>query len=74
MSDNEYYHLTEIERAASRKPSHFEMDEAFCAQMRAAITAGLENAPISVITMPGTKNPKYVSDLTAKYHRSRDER
>jgi hypothetical protein len=26
-----------------------------------AIAAGLENAPIGVITTPGTKNPKYVS-------------
>jgi hypothetical protein len=36
------------------------MDEAFCARMRAAIEAGLENAPIGVVTTPGTKNPKYV--------------
>jgi hypothetical protein len=36
------------------------MDEAFCARMRAAIAAGLESAPIDVITAPGTKNPKYV--------------
>jgi len=50
------------------------MDEAFCARMRAAMAAGLESAPTSVITMPGTKSPKYVSDLTAKYHRPRDER
>jgi hypothetical protein len=41
-------------------PSHFEMDEAFCARMRAAIAAGLESAPIGVVTKPGTKNPKYV--------------
>jgi hypothetical protein len=34
------------------------MDEAFCARMRAAIDAGLENAPIGVVTTPGTKNPK----------------
>jgi hypothetical protein len=40
--------------------SHWEMDEAFCARMRKAIVAGLENAPIGVITTPGTKNPKYV--------------
>ena len=40
--------------------SHFDMDEAFCARMRAAIAAGLESAPIGVITTPGTKNPKYV--------------
>ena len=36
------------------------MDDAFCARMRAAIAAGLESAPIGVITTPGTKNPKYV--------------
>jgi hypothetical protein len=42
--------------------------------MFAAIEAGLESAPTSVITAPGTKNPKYVSDLTAKYHRLGKER
>ena len=36
------------------------MDEAFCARMRAAIAAGLESAPVGVITTPGTRNPKYV--------------
>jgi hypothetical protein len=41
-------------------PTHFEMDEAFCVRMRAAIAAGLECAPIGVVTTPGTKNPKYV--------------
>jgi hypothetical protein len=71
---NEFYRLTEIERAATRKPSHFEMNEAFCARMRAAMAAGLESTPTGVITMPGTKNPKYLSNLTAKYHRPRDER
>jgi hypothetical protein len=40
--------------------NHFAMDEAFCARMRAAIKAGLERAPIGVITTPGTSNPKYV--------------
>ena len=39
---------------------YFDMNEAFCARMRAAIAAGLENAPIGVITTPGTRNPKYV--------------
>jgi hypothetical protein len=53
MSDDEIY-------LAHGSPSHFEMDEAFCARMRAAITAGLESAPIGVVTKPGTKNPKYV--------------
>jgi hypothetical protein len=36
------------------------MDEAFCTRMLAAIEAGLESAPIGVITKPGTKTPKYV--------------
>jgi len=36
---------------------HFDMDEAFCARMRMAI-AGLETAPIGVVTAPGTKKPK----------------
>ena len=36
------------------------MDDAFCAAMRTAIEAGLESAPIGVVTTPGTKNPKYV--------------
>ena len=39
--------------------SHFNMDAAFCARMRAAIAAGLESVPVGVITTPGTKNPKY---------------
>ena len=50
MSNND-----EIRRLANR------MDEAFCARMRAAIEAGLENAPVGVITTPGTSNPKYVA-------------
>jgi hypothetical protein len=41
--------------------SHLEMDDAFCARLRAAIAAGLESAPIGVITTPGTKNPKYMA-------------
>ena len=40
--------------------NHFDMDEAFCARMRKAIEAGLEKAPIGVITL-GTSNPKYVA-------------
>ena len=40
--------------------AYFAMDNAFCARMRRAIAAGLECAPIGVITTPGTKNPKYV--------------
>jgi hypothetical protein len=38
-----------------------DMDRAFCARMHKAIKAGLENAPIGVVTTPGTQNPKYVS-------------
>jgi hypothetical protein len=41
MSDDEIY-------LAHGSPTHFEMDEAFCARLRAAITAGLECAPIGV--------------------------
>jgi hypothetical protein len=41
------------------RQSHFDMDDAFCARMRAAIKAGLERAPLGVITTPGTTNPKY---------------
>ena len=40
--------------------SHWDMDDAFCSRMYAAIAAGLESAPIGVVTTPGTKNPKYV--------------
>jgi len=39
------------------------MDVAFCARMRAAMEAGLEYAPS---TEPGTKNPKFLSDLTTR--------
>jgi hypothetical protein len=58
--DGEIERLTEIERITNGKPSYFDMDEAFCTRMCAAITAGLECAPIGVITTPGTRNPKYV--------------
>jgi hypothetical protein len=58
--DDEIEHVTEIERVANGKPSHFDMNEAFCARMLSAIEAGLESAPIGVVTTPGTKNPKYV--------------
>jgi hypothetical protein len=71
--DGEIERLTEIERITNGKPSYFDMDEAFCARMLAAIAAGLESAPTSIITTPGTKNPKYVSDQTERYHRSRNE-
>ena len=52
--DDEIQRLTEIERKA------LDMDAAFCARMHAAIAAGLESAPIGVITTPGTQSPKYV--------------
>ena len=71
--DGEIQRLTEIERVTNGKPSYFDMDAAFCARLHAAITAGLECAPIGVITTPGTKNPRYVLDQTARYHRSRNE-
>jgi hypothetical protein len=55
MSDDEI-----ITSLTNGGPAYFEMDEAFCARMRAAIAAGLESAPIGVVTKPGTKNPKFV--------------
>jgi hypothetical protein len=58
--DDEIQELAEIERTANGKLSYLDMDEAFCGRMLAAIEAGLESAPIGVITTPGTKNPKYV--------------
>jgi hypothetical protein len=72
--DDEFRRVAEIERAANGKPSHLQMDAAFCARMHAAVTAGLESASIGVITSPGTQKPRYVSDVTARYHRPRDER
>ena len=74
MSDDEFHRVTEIERIANGKPTHFDMDGAFRARMHAAIAAGLESAPTSVIATPGTKNLKYVSDSTARYHRPCDQR
>jgi hypothetical protein len=41
--------------------TQIERDEVFCLRMREAIAAGLESAPIGVVTAPGTKNPRYVS-------------
>jgi hypothetical protein len=40
--------------------SHWHMDDAFCDRMLKAMEAGLENAPIGVVTTPGTQNPKYI--------------
>ena len=58
--DDEIQELVEIERTANGKPSYLDMDEAFCARMRAAVAAGLENAPTGLITTPGTRDPKHV--------------
>ena len=55
MSDDDETHL-HVTYA-----THLDMDDAFCARMRAAIAAGLENAPIGIVTTPGTKNPKYLA-------------
>ena len=40
--------------------THLDMDVAFCNRMCAAIAAGLENAPVGVVTTPGTQTPRYV--------------
>ena len=71
--DDEFRHVAEVERAANGKPSYLDMDAAFWARMHAAITAGLESPPTGVITTPGTQNPRYISDLTARYVRQRNE-
>jgi len=42
------------------------MDAAFCAAMRTAIAAGLENAPIGVVTTPGTQHPKLAGRYGAR--------
>ena len=54
MSDDDEIHLHVM------YASHWDMDDAFCARIRMAIEAGLESAPIGVVTTPGTKNPKYI--------------
>ena len=55
MSDDDETHL-HVTYA-----THLDMDDAFCSRMRSAIQAGLEIAPIGVVTTPGTKNPKYLA-------------
>jgi hypothetical protein len=55
MSDND-----EIDPHLKNGRRSHDMDEAFCARMRKAIAAGLESAPIGVITTPGTTNSKYL--------------
>ena len=54
MSDDDETHL-HVTYA-----THLDMDDAFCASMRIAIAAGLESAPVGVVTTPGTKNPRYL--------------
>ena len=54
MSDDDETHL-HVTYA-----SHLDMDDAFCARMRKAIEAGLEIAPIGVVSTPGTKSPRYL--------------
>jgi hypothetical protein len=41
-------------------PSYFDMDEHFVPECLRSIEAGLESAPIGVVTTPGTKKPKYI--------------
>ena len=55
MSDDDETHL-HVTYA-----SHLDMDDAFCAAMRAAVEAGLERATMRVVTTPGTKNPRYIA-------------
>ena len=54
MSDDDEIHLH------ATYASHFDMDVAFCARMRWALAAGLESAPVGVVTTPGTQHPKYL--------------
>ena len=56
MSDDDETHL-HVTYA-----THLDMDDAFCASMRIAIAAGLENAPIGIVTTPGTKKPRYIPE------------
>jgi hypothetical protein len=53
MTDDEFA-VDELQSQSLRQ------NDAFCSRMRWAIAAGLEIAPIGVITTPGTKSPKYV--------------
>jgi hypothetical protein len=55
MGDDDETHLQAM------YASHLDMDDALCVRMRLAIEAGLESAPIGVVTTPGTTNPRYVS-------------
>jgi hypothetical protein len=56
-----YDHDEEIQSDVKNgEPTHVQRDEVFCSRMRAAIEAGLESAPIGVVTTPGTKAPRYI--------------
>jgi hypothetical protein len=56
-----YEHDDEIQSDVQNgQPTHVQRDEVFCSRMHAAIAAGLENAPIGVVTTPGTKSPRYI--------------
>jgi hypothetical protein len=57
--------IRDDEVTRSEQLRYVDMDEAFCARMHKAIKAGLENAPIGVVTTPGTQYPKYVWDREA---------
>jgi hypothetical protein len=57
MSDDDKIQADEI----NGQSSQVARDEAFCTRMREAIAAGLESAPIGVVTTPGTKNPRYLA-------------
>jgi hypothetical protein len=71
MSDDQTQKIAESESAvAYGRHAHFDMDEAFCARMSAAIAAGLENAPTGVVTAPGTKSPIYEQSPSRCPHRS----
>ena len=48
------------DKIAADEPQSLRQDYAFCDRMLWAIAAGLENAPVGVVTAPGTKNPKYI--------------
>ncbi len=61
MNDHEIQSDDDIQSHLTGHPDYFDMDDAFCARMRAAIAAGLESAPIGVVTTPGTKNPRYIA-------------
>ena len=37
--------------------AYLAMNDAFCVRMSKAIATGLENAPIGVVTTPGTQKP-----------------